>query len=224
MNSQTRPTILFDIDGTLLRTRGAGKSAINTTFQELFGIDNEAWVPVAGRTDYAILGDLFQANGIDFAEHYEAFTIRYHQHLKLTLRTIEGEVLPGVFDLLEQLKSANFSLGIVTGNARVAAWSKLERFGLDSYFDFGGYGDNSRDRNVVAADAVDAASRELQNEFQIQQCWVIGDTPADVACAKSVGAKAVAVLTGGYDHNDFDDSSADAIVKDLTHLDPNQLG
>lgn len=220
MNSHPRPTILFDIDGTLIQTRGAGRSAIDIALQDMFGIVNQTKVPLAGRTDYAILSDLFLANGIDFSEHYETFSVHYHQQLKLTLQEIEGDVLPGVIDLLKQLKAKDFPLGIVTGNGRTPAWSKLERFGLDSYFDFGGYGDSSPNRNDVAAQAVDAAHRELKTNFQIQSCWVIGDTPADVECAKSVGANSIAVLTGGFGHTDFDDYLADEIVDDLTQLPP----
>ncbi len=210
-------TILFDIDGTLLRTRGAGFSAIDRTFFEMFGIVNQTKVPAAGRTDYAILGDLFEANDVDFDEHYESFSQHYHVRLESTLQQIQGDLLPGVSELLQQLQSERFQLGIITGNAQAAAWLKLKRFGLDSYFHFGGFGDNSPDRNVVAAQAVAAASEALEDDFQIQN-WVIGDTPADVVCANSVGAKSVAVLTGGFNHVDFDGCNVNEIVDDLTHI------
>lgn len=224
MYSIPRPTILFDIDGTLLRTRGAGRSAIDIALQDMFGIVNTTKVPLAGRTDYAILSDIFQANGIDFSEHYESFSTHYHKQLELTLQEIEGDVLPGVKELLEQLKEVEFPLGIITGNGRTPAWAKLKRFGLESYFNFGGYGDSSPNRNDVAAQAIEAASQALKNDFQIHHCWVVGDTPADVECAKSVGAKSIAVLTGGFDHNDFVDYSADEIVNDLTHISLNFFG
>ncbi|MDB4777925.1 HAD hydrolase-like protein [bacterium] len=223
MHLSQRHTILFDIDGTLLRTRGAGFSAIDRTFHEMFGIDNQTKVPAAGRTDYAILSDLFAANEVDFEEHYESFSQRYHVQLETTLQQTQGDLLPGVTELLEQLQSERFQLGIVTGNAKTAAALKLKQFGLDSYFQFGGFGDNSPDRNVVAAQAVDAASEALKDDFQIQNCWVIGDTPADVMCANSVGAKSVAVLTGGFNHVDFNGCNVNEIVADLTHLAPNDF-
>lgn len=213
-------TILFDIDGTLLRTRGAGFCAIDKTFQELFGITNRTKVPAAGRTDFAILSDLFLANEIDFQQHYTSFSKRYHFHLESTLKQFECELLPGVIELLGQLRDQHFQLGIITGNARDAAWLKLKHFDLDSFFEFGGYGDDSPDRNVVAAQAVSAASERFADRFQIQNCWVIGDTPADVACAQSVGANSIAVLTGGFDHNDFDDCDANDVIADLTRIEP----
>lgn len=215
----SRPTtILFDIDGTLLLTRGAGMLGINRTFQEMFGVNNDTRVPVGGRTDFAILQDLFAANEIDFERHYREFSQRYHEHLKSTLHEVAGDLLPGVIPLLQELKSRDFQLGILTGNAKVAAWLKLDRFGLSEYFDFGGYGDDSADRDVVASQAVEAAQRQLQSSFSIDQCWVIGDTPADIRCARSVGAKVIGVLTGRYDRDDFNDYPADEMVDDLTQL------
>lgn len=215
-----KPTILFDIDGTLIRTQGAGRSAIDQTILNMFGIENQERVPLAGRTDFAILTDLFAANQIDFESHYREFSERYHHQLKLKLETVHGEVLPGIHSLLRELQSKAFPLGIVTGNGENAAWHKLERFQLGSYFSFGGYGDDFANRNDVAAQAVVAAKRRLNEDFCESLCWVIGDTPADVDCAISIGAKAIAVLTGGFERNDFENSQATQILDDLSGLTP----
>lgn len=208
-------TVLFDIDGTLLLAGGAGMLAINQTFREMFGIENEVKVPLRGRTDYGILGDLFRAHQISFDDHYRKFSDRYHELLLECLPKTDGKLLPGVATLLENLSESGFRLGIVTGNARSAAKAKLEFFGLQRFFCFGGYGDDSANRDDVARAAVDSAIEHLGADFDIRKCWVIGDTPADVRCARSVGAKAAAVLTGGYAITDFNEAKPDLILSDL---------
>ena len=216
-------TILFDIDGTLLRTGGAGMLAINQTFREMFQIENEVTVPVRGRTDYGILGDLFRAHQINFDDHYRKFSDRYHELLPDYLPRTSGELLPGVVSLLERLAESEFRLGIVTGNARLAAKAKLDFFGLQQFFAFGGYGDDSGNRDDVARAAVDSAIEYVGADFDLARCWVIGDTPADVRCARSVGVKAAAVLTGGYEITDFDELTPDLILRDLYEFSPENV-
>lgn len=197
--------------------------AINQTFEELFGIENETKVQLHGRTDFAILTELFDANELCFSTHYQRFSERYHKNLERRLNITKGFVLPGVLNLLESLSDAPFRLGIITGNARAAANLKLQRFGLDHYFEFGGFGDDSANRDDVAAQAVEAAKSHLNGAFRLNDCWVIGDTPADVTCARSVGAQPIAVLTGGCDREVFDDYPVDHVLPDLTHLSPDHL-
>jgi len=213
-------TILFDIDGTLLRTGGAGMLAINQTFRDMFGIENSAKVPVRGRTDYGILGDLFRENQVSFTDHYRDFAARYHELLPGYLHKTEAILLPCVQSLLDQLVKSEFKLGILTGNSRAAGIAKLEHFGLQRLFSFGGYGDDSANRDDVARDAVDSAIQYLGADFDLQNCWVIGDTPADVRCARSVGAQAIAVLTGGYESTDFNDWQPDMMIESLGELSP----
>ena len=217
-------TILFDIDGTLIRTGGAGMLAINHVFQERFGFENRVEVPVRGRTDFGIFGDLFRANQICFEDHYRDFSARYHELLPSYLvQSKGGAVLPCVESLLEELVRSEFRLGIITGNARTAAIAKLNHFGLDSYFAFGGYGDDSENRDDVARAAVASAIEHTGAEFDVARCWVIGDTPADVTCAQSVGARSIAVLTGGYGRNDFSDCGPDLMFESLSELSCKEL-
>jgi len=215
-----QPTVLFDIDGTLLQTDGAGMLAIDQAFLDLFGIENKASVPLRGRTDYGIFTDLFRENQVSFDRHYREFSKRYQELLPTYLPKANGSLLPYARELVEQLLSADFRLGILTGNARLAAMAKLEHFGVESLFEFGGYGDDWADRNDVARAAVDAAVERLGSDFDLQNCWVIGDTPADVRGARSIRANAIAVLTGGCDCDDFADSKPDLMIESLCELSP----
>ena len=216
-----KTTILFDIDGTLLRTGGAGMIAINETFKELYGIENTAQVEVRGRTDCGILGDLFEANEIVFDdEAYRKFAEHYHPRLRTQLKQTEGQLLPGVCELVANLAEIpTVELGILTGNGKAPAQVKLEHFGIEHYFMksgsiVGGFGDSTRCRNEVAAQARASAEAVFEG-FAADQCWVVGDTPADVECAKSIQALSVAVLTGGYSRADLQATEPDYLIEVL---------
>lgn len=193
-------TILFDIDGTLIRTGGAGMVAIAQTMNEMFQLDRVAEVPVHGRTDEGILSDLFAAHELSFDEHRDAFSRRYWELLPAALASGSGKLLPGVMDLLVQLKAApDVELGILTGNAQRAAEIKLDHFGLGHFFSFGGYGDRHASRNDVATIAREAAQNTIGDAFEPSQLWVVGDTANDVVCARWISARVIAVETGGSD-------------------------
>jgi phosphoglycolate phosphatase-like HAD superfamily hydrolase len=135
------------------------------------------------------------------------------------LKTSNGEVLPGVFELLTKLNEMpTVALGILTGNASEAAAIKLEHFQLSEYFLFGGYGDDHHDRNDVAAQAVTAASKSLGSRFDPSKVWVIGDTSNDIRCARSIGAKVFAVTTGGESLEQLSESNPDFLKDDLNDV------
>lgn len=209
-------TLLFDIDGTLIRTGGAGMVAIKQAMREMFGLESISKVPVHGRTDEGILTDLFAAQSLSFAEHRETFSRRYWELLPQTLLAGEGEVLPGVEALLAKLDTIpEISMGILTGNAEPAADIKLQHFGLEKYFHFGGYGDRHGDRNDVARLAQQSAEAALGEQFQADHVWVIGDTVNDVVCARSIGAKVIAVETGGGSRDVLSQSNPDCQLATL---------
>jgi phosphoglycolate phosphatase-like HAD superfamily hydrolase len=212
-------TILFDIDGTLIRCGGAGMSAMGQTVTELFGHREIPEIPLHGRTDRGIVGDLFERLQIDLDGDYSGFYEIYFQRLKTVLKTSNGEVLPGVFELLTKLNEMpTVALGILTGNASEAAAIKLEHFQLSEYFLFGGYGDDHHDRNDVAAQAVTAASKSLGSRFDPSKVWVIGDTSNDIRCARSIGAKVFAVTTGGESLEQLSESNPDFLKDDLNDV------
>ena len=191
-------TILFDIDGTLIRSGGAGMIAIRQVMGEMFGLQNVTKVPVHGRTDKGILGDIFAAVSLDYDEQQSEFTKRYSSLLAQTLAGCDGVILPGVKSLLDELQQLpNVSLGILTGNGQLAAQAKLTHFQLEQYFSFGGYGDDHANRDEIAKLANRSAEQFLKNAYDPSQVWVVGDTVHDITCARSIGARVVAVETGG---------------------------
>jgi phosphoglycolate phosphatase len=195
----------LDIDGTLVSTGGAGQAAFARALAADFGIEPiNKDVLFAGRSDRAIAMDLFIHHGLEpTAENWERFRAAYVEHLDETLPAHEGRVLPGVVELLEALAArGDVALGLLTGNIREAARRKLIYYGLWDWFAFGGFGDVQMDRNLIAADALSAARRHLDERPRDGhpdgegQILVIGDTLNDIACGRAIGARCVAVPTG----------------------------
>lgn len=212
--------VLFDIDGTLIRTGGAGGKALMGAFTELFEISNPASVPFSGRTDRGIASDLFAAHHIaDTDEHWETLRQGYLRRLPEVLPQCTGEILPGVERLLEHLSaSEEFCIGLLTGNTHLGARTKLDHFGLFEHFPFGGFGDEHRDRDDVARVAHDHAKSRVGERFASERVWVIGDTPADVQCARAISAKVVAVTTGIHSKHELQATDPDLLLDDLTDL------
>ena len=191
------PILLFDIDGTLVRTGGAGKAAMEAALLEGFGVPEiRDVVPFSGRTDRAIGHDLLTAHGQHATpDNVTRLTQYYLDRLPAALHRNGGEVCPGIRELLIELQpKSHVTLGLLTGNVRAGAQKKLSHFGLWDYFRFGGFGDNHTDRDDVARSALRAAANHTR--IDPSEVWVIGDTPLDVKCARAIGAKAIAVATG----------------------------
>ncbi len=190
--------LLFDIDGTLILTGGAGGDALLDAFSDLFGVAKPQEVPFSGRTDRGIVGNLFHAHDIpDTEANWHQLRRAYLQRLTAYLPQRAGRVLPGIETLLNQLSArTDLAVGLLTGNARDGARLKLEHFGLYQHFAFGAYGDDHVDRDDVARAALVACQTHLRAEPVPDQVWIIGDTPLDIRCARAVGARVVAVATG----------------------------
>ena len=211
--------LLFDIDGTLIRSGGAGKHALESALAALFGLaEVKDGVPYSGRTDSAIVRDLLALHGIEpTPANVERLKDAYLERLPGALRAHEGVVLPGVADLLDNLRThERVALGLLTGNVCRGAEHKLRHFGLWEHFAFGGFGDDAHDRADVARAALCAAERHLRRPVEPAHVWVIGDTPLDVACARAVGAKAVAVCTGWHCLDELHACGADWVLNDLS--------
>ena len=213
-------TVLFDIDGTLITTGGAGRIAFADTFRELFDVEEIcASVAFAGRSDRAIALDLMRLHGIEPSlQNWTRFIEAFLPRLEQALLTSSGSVLPGVLDLLDKLAALpQVSLGLLTGNIVQGAKAKLTRYGLYDRFSFGGYGDDCTDRCDIAAAAMRAA-RAHQNGTAPANgpVLVIGDTPADIQCARSIDAFAVAVATGGASYEELLAAEPDLLMRDLT--------
>ena len=213
---------LFDIDGTLVITGGAGQRAMNRAFRDVFGVpDAFIGVELAGRTDTSLLADAFARQRMDITlEATSAFRSRYLVCLREEVPRPgpNKRVLPGIAELLTALDAEPHSfLALLTGNYCDAAEVKLGHFDLWRYFRCGAFGEDHGDRNALVPVALERArSIGLPPHVDEARVVVIGDTPRDVACAHAHGARCLAVATGEYSADALRAAGADAVFDDLS--------
>lgn len=217
----TQTLILFDVDGTLLLSGGAGTRALTRAFEELFGVpDGFTGIPVAGRTDPLIFGEaLSRARLTAGASARERFQNRYCDLLEeeIVHPGPRKGVMPGVRTLLAELATRpEIWCALLTGNFARAARIKLEHFELWPFFACGAYGDDAPERDHLVPIAVERARKRGAEVRVPNQVIVVGDTPADVRCARAAGARAIAVATGGFDQPALDACGASAVLADLS--------
>ena len=220
--------VLFDIDSTLIRTQGAGRAAFAETFRADFNIERIGdGISYAGRSDRAIVREVFAQHGIEDrpdTDTWQRFRRGYLRRLERTLTMRRGGLLPGVLPLLRAIRErSDVAMGILTGNVAAGARLKLEHYGIDSFFGFGGYGDDHVDRGGIAAEAIGAAAAYLHTKHRLSAepglTTVIGDTPEDVRCARTIAAKAIAVATGESSLCELRAAAPDHALPDLTDRD-----
>jgi phosphoglycolate phosphatase-like HAD superfamily hydrolase len=212
---------LFDIDGTLVLTGGAGSRAMGRAFEEVYRVANAFdGVAVSGRTDHNILVEVFERAGVaPEPAPFAAFCERYYEHLALALAEPHPQkgVMPGVRALLDALAPRrDVFVGLLTGNFAPSARLKLEHFDLWQYFPWGAFGDDAADRNGLLPVAVARARANGAPAVAPDRVIVVGDTPLDVACAAASGARAVAVATGSADAATLQACGADVVFEDLS--------
>lgn len=215
----TQKVIFFDIDGTLLSTGGAGQKALELALVDGFGIDAPfEGVLTSGRTDRGIVDELLERYQLENSqETRDRFREAYLKRLPQCLADLPGKVLPQVTELLECLSAqAHITLSVLTGNYSEASWIKLHHFNLAEYFTFGGFGGHLAHRNDVAHAAIQAASDSLESNVEGSDTMVIGDTPADIICARAIGAKAVGVATGSYKAHQLASHDPDHVCHDFS--------
>ena len=191
--------VLFDIDGTLIRTGGAGVKAFAQTSTEEFGLPGATQgITFAGRTDRALVKLILDNNAIEVTEaEIERFFSAYLERLSHFLPTDNTRPLPGVLDLIKQLRTRNPApvIGLLTGNHKQGAELKLRHYNLWDEFEMGVFGGQSFDRNALAREAL-AWANDHWKDIQPEEILVIGDTERDIQCARSIGARVLAVATG----------------------------
>lgn len=213
--------VLFDIDGTLVLTGGAGVRAMNRACEELIGsADALQGIAVAGRTDWSILGDALERLGRRLDDDlFGRLRDRYAELLgEEILHQGSGfhGALPGVTALLDELQSRpDVHLGLLTGNFRRTARIKLERFDLWRYFPCGAFGDDAADRNELVPFAVTRARACGVPDLPARHVIVVGDTPNDIACAQAAGAVPVGVATGHYSADQLRACGAETVFETL---------
>jgi phosphoglycolate phosphatase-like HAD superfamily hydrolase len=227
-----RKLVLFDIDGTLVLTGGAGIRAMNRACEELVGHPHALeGIPVAGRTDRIILSDVVTRAGHSLDDGLlEQLRDRYVDNLRVEierpgkLQSFESlgarggvkAVMPGIRELLDILEQReDVFLGLLTGNFEAGARIKLEHFDLWRYFPCGAFGDDAADRNELVPFAIERARRCGLPEIAPEDILVVGDTPHDVACARAVGAVPIGVATGGFTSAQLRESGAEIVFENL---------
>lgn len=211
--------VLFDIDGTLIDSGGAGIRALNRAFAELFGVqDAFRTVGLAGRTDLQIIKEGLRLHGIATDNGViPEFCERYVEHLRSGISETEGHVKPGIREALDALsREEGIALGLLTGNIELGASIKLGHFGLDAYFPVGAFGNEHEDRNRLLPIAVGKFTRNRSAALAYRDCVIIGDTPRDVECARPYGAFTIAVATGPYSAEELAESGPDALFEDFS--------
>ena len=205
--------VLFDIDGTLLVTGGAGGVAWQRAFEELYGVEADiAEHTDAGMTDPEIVKIVFkQVIGREGTREERAQTIGcYLKHLPDAVAESEGyRVMPGIEELLDRLIDSGSLLGLVTGNIEAAAHIKLARGHLNRFFSFGGYGSDSADRTEVTKAVLRRGELVSGGTLQDGACISVGDTPRDVTAGHGAGIKVVGVATGSYSVEELQNAGAD---------------
>jgi phosphoglycolate phosphatase-like HAD superfamily hydrolase len=214
--------VLFDIDGTLVHTGGAGIKAFAKVFATEFNIPNGVEkIRFAGRTDVSLVREFFTANGIaPTLEHFQRFFERYAFWLDHILAHSHAEACPGVREFLNALRALDHPprLGLLTGNVRIGAEIKLRHFNLWEEFETGAFADDHEDRDQIARAALQRGSRVLGRKLRGEEVVVIGDTPLDIRCGRAIGAKVLAVATGGAKLEELKPHQPDWAVPDLTHV------
>jgi phosphoglycolate phosphatase len=223
MKSRAHTVVLFDIDGTILRSDGAGRRAVTQALIEVFGTAGPSDVWFDGKTDPQIVRELMRRSGHADAhidERMPRLLEIYVDRLRAELRDPEHppQLLPGIESLLDLLEARDdVTLGLLTGNVLDGACAKLEAVGIaPSRFRVGAFGSDHELRPELPAIAQRRAREVMEMDIAGDRLVVIGDTPADVTCGRAVGARAIGVATGRYGVGELASHGAVAVFEDLS--------
>lgn len=216
---------LFDIDGTLIIARGAGREAFNRALQAVYGTTGpaEATYDFRGKTDPRILQDMMTAAGLSLGE-IAAGAARFYATYVDELAGVIGDgrrvtVMPGMPEVVKALAAREDTVvGLLTGNVEGGARVKLAPTGLWPFFRVGAYGSDHIDRRALPAVACERARAITGHAFAFDRVTIIGDTPLDVDCARACGARAVAVATGFHPYDDLHGCAPDLLFTDFSDV------
>jgi phosphoglycolate phosphatase len=222
------PVVLFDVDGTLIDSGGAGARSWTHAFDKLYGISADIGShTAAGETDPVVARKTFEAAAgrepteAELARLFAVYLLRLSEEV----RTSEGyRVLMGVEDLLLMLSDAGTMLGLVSGAMEGAARVKLSPADLNRFFVFGGYGSDSDDRAMLTRVAIDKAAMLHGNDITPDRVFVVGDTPLDVEATHAVGAVSVAVASGKFSVEELRSAGARHVLPSLAAQFPEMSG
>lgn len=224
MKTSPKRLILFDIDGTLLRTKGLGRNATAAAMLEVFGTASTVETHhFGGKTDWYTLVQLLREHGYDeqrVGERMPDFVAAMGRHMNRLLPDYPATPLLGALTAVTRVRNdENCILGLVTGNTPASAEVKLRGAGFDfSWFEVGAFGSESVDRNDLPNFALDRAREYCGCKIARKDVVIIGDTVMDVAAARAVGGLAIAVRTGYEDQAALEAAEPDHLLDDLTTL------
>jgi phosphoglycolate phosphatase len=210
--------ILWDIDGTLLHSGGAGMKALEAALNDVFGVSGSlAGIEFAGRTDPYIIRQIFARFGIEHSsDNLARYIDGYISLLPTILENSNARILPGIAKILSQAADhPSVVQGLLTGNLRRGAETKLGFHGLWGFFPVGAFADDSEVRNELGPHALRRAKGHWGLEFPIERVWVVGDTPHDIACARAIGARSMAVATGSSKVAELAGHAPDVVLESL---------
>lgn len=223
-SSGQHTVVLFDIDGTLLRSGGAARGALEKAMQKVYGVAPQPHVVLDGKTDPQIVRELaLSGTGMQQAEVDERIADFYEAYLSILRESIADspgriQLFPGVANLIEALRSReDVTIGLLTGNIEEGAYLKVAAAGLDpTIFRVGSFGSDHPVRNELAAIARKRVCSLLEQEVANDRIVVTGDTPHDISCGRAIGARTIGVATGRYSVVDLRAAGADVALPDLT--------
>ncbi len=214
--------VLFDIDGTLVRTGGAGVKAFRKVFATEFdAVEGFEQLKFAGRTDVSLVREFFRFHRIpETPDNFERFFNSYVFWLDRIIRDSTTALCPGVLEFLNEVRifEPRPVIGLLTGNIRLGAEIKLRHFEIWDLFETGAFADDHEDRDKIAEVARQRGSRILQRELADGEALVVGDTPLDIRCGRAIGARVLAVATGGASLEHLQAHQPDWAVEDLTRI------
>lgn len=214
--------VFFDIDGTLVHTGRAGVKAFQKVFSTEFGAhDGAEQINFGGRTDVSLVREFFKIHQIESSpENFDRFFSRYSFWLDHIIQDSAGVPCRGVLDFIDELQALPEPplLGLLTGNIRLGAEIKLRHFDMWDLFVTGGFADDSEDRNKIARTAYQRAKRILKGTLKPEEVLVIGDTPRDIECGRAIGARVLAVATGGATLEELQRHEPDWAVGNLSEI------
>jgi phosphoglycolate phosphatase-like HAD superfamily hydrolase len=214
--------LLFDIDQTLINSGGAGLRALDRACEKVLGLKNAMQgISPHGKTDPAIAREILRVrldrapiDGNDIPSILEAYVSFLKEEVQLSPAY---RVLPGIVSLLEEmLHRQDVALGLATGNIELGARIKLERGGLNRYFEVGGFGSDSEDRTELVRRAAEKAADKIGTSIPPSNIFVIGDTPLDIDAGNRAGFKTIGVGTGSYSAEQLLAAGATAAVADIS--------
>lgn len=219
--------VLFDIDGTLVHTGGAGVKAFQKVFSTVFGAtDGFGRLKFAGRTDVSLVREFLGYHNVaPTPENFQRFFDHYVFWLDEILAGSRSELCPGVRELIQDLQKLSEPpvLGLLTGNIRLGAEIKLRHFHLWDYFETGAFADDHEDRNQIAVIARERGEKVIGRTLEDCEVVVVGDTPYDVQCGRAIRAKVLAVATGGASYDQLYSLEPDWLARDLTQISAKHL-